>query len=115
MSFLAWRVLHNWVPVDEMMIKKGISMASKCVCCCQTETLEHVFFSNPIADQLWAYFAGLVFWEARNKAKQAAEPYYFQRICSRVSNLLITISKATMTKAEYWTGESFLASQLRLG
>ncbi|GAA0151792.1 hypothetical protein LIER_43153 [Lithospermum erythrorhizon] len=53
-----------------------------------------------------------VLWEARNKAKQASEPYSFQRICSRVSNLLITISKATMTKAEYWTGESFLVSQL---
>ncbi|GAA0160856.1 hypothetical protein LIER_17313 [Lithospermum erythrorhizon] len=143
-------MLHSWLPVDEMMIKKGISMASKCICCCQTETLEHVFFSNPIAEQLWDYYAGLVgikhtkftnirqvlrvwslsiknkghirqlipvvllwvLWEARNKAKQAAEPYCYHRICNRVTTLLIAISKASMNKAEYWTGESFLASQL---
>ncbi|GAA0183750.1 hypothetical protein LIER_31107 [Lithospermum erythrorhizon] len=60
MSFLAWRLLNGWLPVDEMMTKKGISLASKCACCAQEETIKHVFFTNPIAQQLWSHFARLL-------------------------------------------------------
>ncbi|GAA0160574.1 reverse transcriptase [Lithospermum erythrorhizon] len=60
MSFVVWRLLNGWLPVDEMMVKKGIALASKCVCCAQEETINHVFFTNPIAQQLWSYFAGLL-------------------------------------------------------
>ncbi|GAA0184603.1 reverse transcriptase [Lithospermum erythrorhizon] len=38
MSFLAWRVLHNWLPVDEMMIKKGLTW-SRSVCAVVTQKL----------------------------------------------------------------------------
>ncbi|GAA0157951.1 hypothetical protein LIER_15100 [Lithospermum erythrorhizon] len=60
MSFVAWRLLNGWLPVDEVMSKKGIVLASKCMCCAQMKTLNHVFFTNPIAQQLWSHFASLV-------------------------------------------------------
>ncbi|GAA0171131.1 hypothetical protein LIER_25238 [Lithospermum erythrorhizon] len=60
MSFLVWRLLQGWLPADEIMMKRGIAIASKCYCCAQVETLEHIFLTNPIAKQVWAYFAGLV-------------------------------------------------------
>ncbi|GAA0166984.1 hypothetical protein LIER_22018 [Lithospermum erythrorhizon] len=60
MSFLAWRLWNGWLAVDEILMKRGIPLASKCHCCEQMETLEHVFFTNPIADQVWAHYAALV-------------------------------------------------------
>ncbi|GAA0156595.1 hypothetical protein LIER_38300 [Lithospermum erythrorhizon] len=150
MSFVAWRLLNGWLPVDEVMSKKGIVLASKCMCCAQMETLNHVFFTNPIAQQLWSHFASLVgiksnniqsiqkllhiwslsvnttghikqvipivilwaIWEARNKAKHMAIPFSFRRLRSRIMSLLIMNSKANMTQTKYWTGDSFIATQL---
>ncbi|GAA0187483.1 hypothetical protein LIER_34771 [Lithospermum erythrorhizon] len=60
MSFLVWRLMNKWLPVDETLARKGIHLASKCTCCSHIETLEHIFFSNPIADELWKHFAGLI-------------------------------------------------------
>ncbi|GAA0144869.1 reverse transcriptase [Lithospermum erythrorhizon] len=60
MSFVAWRLWKGWLPVDDTLGKRGIHLASKCQCCEQVETLEHVFFSNQIADRVWAHYANLV-------------------------------------------------------
>ncbi|GAA0161773.1 hypothetical protein LIER_18010 [Lithospermum erythrorhizon] len=57
MSFLTWRLLQGWLPVDEVLKRNGVSMTSKCMCCEQLETLEHVFFTNPVAVRIWAHFA----------------------------------------------------------
>ncbi|KAG9148959.1 hypothetical protein Leryth_023870 [Lithospermum erythrorhizon] len=43
-----------------MLVRKGIHIASKCYCCAQVETLDYVFFTNPVAVRVWAHFAGLV-------------------------------------------------------
>ncbi|GAA0175774.1 hypothetical protein LIER_28886 [Lithospermum erythrorhizon] len=59
MSFLVCRLLKEWLSVDEMLIRRGIPLASRCVCYKQSETMHHVFFSNQVADQIRAYFAGL--------------------------------------------------------
>ncbi|GAA0153309.1 hypothetical protein LIER_44108 [Lithospermum erythrorhizon] len=59
MSFLVWRLIMGWLPVDEVLCKRGIPIASRCVCCAQSKTLHHVFFSNPVASQIWSYFARL--------------------------------------------------------
>ncbi|GAA0147841.1 reverse transcriptase [Lithospermum erythrorhizon] len=60
MSFLAWRLMRGCLPVDEVMQQKGIPLASKCQCCQQVETLEHIFFSSNIADQVSGHFAQMV-------------------------------------------------------
>ncbi|GAA0157176.1 hypothetical protein LIER_38412 [Lithospermum erythrorhizon] len=72
MSFLAWRLWHGWLPVDEVLMKKGFPMASRCQCCGQVETIEHVFFSNHIAEQTWAHYAGLlgIKWDRLNSLQQ---------------------------------------------
>ncbi|KZV46316.1 hypothetical protein F511_21398 [Dorcoceras hygrometricum] len=56
MSLFAWRWTQRKIPTDDILKSRGISMASKCQCCGQEESLEHLFFSNPVATQVWEHF-----------------------------------------------------------
>ncbi|GAA0140830.1 hypothetical protein LIER_42630 [Lithospermum erythrorhizon] len=57
MSFLSWRLHQHWLPVDSILQSRNLSLASKCVCCNQVESLQHVFFSNTVAANIWISFA----------------------------------------------------------
>ncbi|GAA0167741.1 reverse transcriptase [Lithospermum erythrorhizon] len=57
MSFLSWRLLLHWLPVDSILQTRNTSLASKCVCCNHVESLQHVFFTNPVAANIWSSFA----------------------------------------------------------
>ncbi|GAA0152030.1 hypothetical protein LIER_37404 [Lithospermum erythrorhizon] len=57
MSFLVWRLFHKWLPVEQIQQMRGTSLASKCVCCHNIETIPHVFFTNKIAANIWDHFA----------------------------------------------------------
>ncbi|EOY19200.1 Retrotransposon, unclassified-like protein [Theobroma cacao] len=56
-SFFLWRTLHNWLPVEVRMKAKGIQLASKCLCCKSEESLLHVLWESPVAQQVWNYFS----------------------------------------------------------
>ncbi|EOY34747.1 Uncharacterized protein TCM_042327 [Theobroma cacao] len=56
-SFFLWRVLNNWIPVELRLKEKGFHLASKCVCCNSEESLIHVLWDNPVAKQVWNFFA----------------------------------------------------------
>ncbi|XP_073133701.1 uncharacterized protein [Henckelia pumila] len=59
MSFFLWRFWHQWLPVDEVLQRRGFSLASKCQCCARSETLTHVFIHSPIARSVWHYFGAI--------------------------------------------------------
>jgi hypothetical protein len=53
-AFLGWRLWNDWLPVEEIIQKKyGIRLASKCQCCCNSESINHVFLEGPIAKEVW--------------------------------------------------------------
>ncbi|KAL0434551.1 UNVERIFIED_CONTAM: hypothetical protein Slati_2789400 [Sesamum latifolium] len=54
-----WRLLHDLIPTDERLQKKGIIMESKCTCCNHVETTSHLFLHNDEVQKVWRYFAGL--------------------------------------------------------
>ena len=54
-----WKVLHNWLPVDKILKKKGITIASKCQCCFHEETIMHVLLFNTEVHKVWVWFSGL--------------------------------------------------------
>ncbi|KAL0281810.1 UNVERIFIED_CONTAM: putative ribonuclease H protein [Sesamum radiatum] len=56
-SVFAWRLIHNWIPVDERLKEKGITLASKCLCCEDTETIPHLFLHNAHSLEAWGFFA----------------------------------------------------------
>ncbi|XP_073154233.1 uncharacterized protein [Henckelia pumila] len=59
MSFFLWRFWHRWLPVDEVLQRRGFSLASKCQCCERSEMLTHVFIHSPIARSVWHFFGAI--------------------------------------------------------
>ncbi|KAI0494122.1 hypothetical protein KFK09_024253 [Dendrobium nobile] len=55
-STFAWRCIKGYIPVDNKIQGKGISLASKCYCCCQYEDIDHLFVNGLIAKNVWSYF-----------------------------------------------------------
>ncbi|KAI0511688.1 hypothetical protein KFK09_012320 [Dendrobium nobile] len=55
-SFLFWRIIFNYLPVDSLLRKKGLVIVSKCQCCYHFENINHVFINGPIAIRVWNYF-----------------------------------------------------------
>ncbi|XP_073273383.1 uncharacterized protein [Primulina huaijiensis] len=60
MSFFLWRFWHQWLPVDDVLQRRGFELASKCQCCEMPETFTHIFIDSPLARSVWHYF-GAVF------------------------------------------------------
>uniref|UniRef100_M1BXK5 RNase H family protein n=1 Tax=Solanum tuberosum TaxID=4113 RepID=M1BXK5_SOLTU len=58
-SFFLWRVWRKRIPTDDVLKKMKINMVSKCYCCNvgEEETIQHLFLTAPIAQQLWNHFA----------------------------------------------------------
>ncbi|XP_031095329.1 uncharacterized protein LOC115999629 [Ipomoea triloba] len=58
-SFLAWRVFKRKVPMDDVLVRFGYSLVSKCNCCIAPAlcTLQHVFCAGEVATEVWGYFA----------------------------------------------------------
>lgn len=54
-SVFMWKLWQSKLPLDEGLLQKGFSLASKCVCCIDNgmETFSHVFLTSPIALQVW--------------------------------------------------------------
>ncbi|XP_070048978.1 uncharacterized protein [Nicotiana tomentosiformis] len=59
-SFLAWRVLHRKLSIDELMYKFGNYVVSRCHCCNapKYETPQHIFIDSNLVVKLWNYFGG---------------------------------------------------------
>ncbi|XP_027098924.2 uncharacterized protein [Coffea arabica] len=54
MSFFAWRLVRNFLPLDVGLRSRGLPLPSRCGCCYrEEETLLHVFLSGPVASEVW--------------------------------------------------------------
>ncbi|XP_075521602.1 uncharacterized protein LOC142554810 [Primulina tabacum] len=59
MSFFLWRFWHQWLPLDDMLQRRGFELASQCQCCDMSETFTHVFIDGPIARYVWHFFGAI--------------------------------------------------------
>ncbi|XP_075503965.1 uncharacterized protein LOC142541291 [Primulina tabacum] len=59
MSFFLWRFWHQWLPLDDMLQRRGFELASRCQCCDMSETFTHVFIDGPIARYVWHFFGAI--------------------------------------------------------
>nr|XP_027083643.1 uncharacterized protein LOC113705941 [Coffea arabica] len=61
-SFLMWRLLHEQLPVDDVLAKFQVHGPSRCQCCLlpQLETLQHVFATGVLATEVWGFFGQLL-------------------------------------------------------
>ncbi|XP_027150340.1 uncharacterized protein LOC113750578 [Coffea eugenioides] len=54
MSFLAWRLVRNFLPLDVVLRSRGLPIPSRCGCCYREEEVSlHVFCTGPVASQVW--------------------------------------------------------------
>jgi len=55
-SFITWRLLHNKLPTDENLRKRGCTIVSICCFCLQeSESSHHIFFDCPVTSRLWEW------------------------------------------------------------
>ena len=59
-SIFWWKILHGWLPVDTVIQRKGIVLASKCQCCRSVESLEHVLLHSPVVHKAWLWFSNML-------------------------------------------------------
>ncbi|XP_019166699.1 PREDICTED: uncharacterized protein LOC109162453 [Ipomoea nil] len=59
MAFLSWRVFKRKIPMDDVLIRFGFNVVSRCSCCSSPtlSSLQHVFCRGEIAREVWGYFA----------------------------------------------------------
>ena len=43
-SFLLWRIFHGLIAFDDVLVRLGFSLASKCPFCLNSDSLNHGFF-----------------------------------------------------------------------
>ncbi|XP_071939796.1 uncharacterized protein [Coffea arabica] len=54
MSFLAWRLVRNVLPLDVALRSRGLALPSRCGCCyLEEEALLYVFLTGPVASEVW--------------------------------------------------------------
>lgn len=62
MNFFIWRVWKKRIATDDNLKQMRMKIISRCYCyeSYQVETMEHLFLTSPIAQDLWKYFAAYV-------------------------------------------------------
>jgi uncharacterized membrane protein len=54
-----WKLINGLLPLDNILRKLGLSLASKCfLCYSHEETILHIFFYCPVAQHLWKHCLG---------------------------------------------------------
>jgi ribonuclease HI len=57
-SLFVWRLMHDKVPTDENLLRRGCYLPSMCSFCCKhEESTFHIFFECDFAIKLWSWLA----------------------------------------------------------
>ncbi|XP_071926081.1 uncharacterized protein [Coffea arabica] len=73
MSFFAWRLVRNFLPLDVTLRDRGLILPSRCGCCyLEEEALLHVFLTGPVASEVWRRVSGRFGFQLRNCSRMAS-------------------------------------------
>ena len=57
-SFFAWRLVRNFLPLEVTLKQRGLVVVSRCLCCLQQEeSSEHLFLHGPVANHVWGHYS----------------------------------------------------------
>lgn len=58
-SVFVWKLLHKGIPVDDLIQRREIHFASKCLCYVNPsiERANHLFLQGDLVKQIWKFFA----------------------------------------------------------
>ncbi|XP_075504648.1 uncharacterized protein LOC142542098 [Primulina tabacum] len=124
MSFFLWRFWHQWLPVDDVLQRRGFELASKCQCCEMPETFTHIFIDSPLASDFrlflsaWKRHPGWTarghvkeflpfivlwfLWTARNDAKHRHLRISAETVKSQILSYLRLAHAASTVKPMHW-------------
>ncbi|XP_027178138.1 uncharacterized protein LOC113777304 [Coffea eugenioides] len=118
-SFFAWRVLHNWLPLDATIRTRGVVLASCCHCCRQEEeSLNHLFLQGPVASRVWEHFGrrfGILdvvryslssVWMSWNRARFENLAFDAQQVIVMINSFVDQLGAAGILKAPPFKGDS---------
>ena len=71
----AWKMAHSVLPVADRLNRFGIQASPFCFCG-NTETIDHLFYTGPVASRLWFWFSSLV-----QRYRSDFPPLSFNNIC----------------------------------
>ncbi|XP_042474834.1 uncharacterized protein LOC122056934 [Macadamia integrifolia] len=58
-SIFGWRMVHDKLPTDDAIQKRGIVLVSKCsLCGMEAETSSHIFLQCSYSEEIWLFFCG---------------------------------------------------------
>ncbi|XP_042479159.1 uncharacterized protein LOC122060066 [Macadamia integrifolia] len=58
-SIFGWRMVHDKLPTDDVIQKRGIVLVSKCsLCGMEAETSSHIFLQCSYSEEIWLFFCG---------------------------------------------------------
>ncbi|KAG6538374.1 hypothetical protein ZIOFF_003490 [Zingiber officinale] len=117
-SVFVWHFLRKRLPVDEVLQRRGVYLASKCYCCDFVESWDHLFlvFENWRSGQSWSYGGHVIWflWCARNDAKHRGIRMVAKKIIWNVSQYIISGIDAGIIKPGHWKGFIMVAQNLGL-
>ncbi|KAL6582739.1 hypothetical protein OROMI_004817 [Orobanche minor] len=58
-SFFLVRMVFNWIPTPDGLLRRGIIANNLCYCCDGDESMPHLFIHGPVAKEVWKYFHNL--------------------------------------------------------
>ena len=56
MKLLIWKAYHNALPGNECLVARQITTNQKCALCDGNESIVHLFFNCPVAQEVWRKF-----------------------------------------------------------
>ncbi|KAL0386078.1 UNVERIFIED_CONTAM: hypothetical protein Sradi_3002100 [Sesamum radiatum] len=59
LSVFMWRLIHEFIPMDDRLREKGLTRVSKCLCCNDYESLSHLFLNSLPVREVWSFFGTL--------------------------------------------------------
>lgn len=60
-SFLCWRLLHNKMPCDDNLCKRGCNIVSMCsLCGVAVETSDHLFLNCAFVQSIWNWLSSIL-------------------------------------------------------
>ncbi|KAG6527455.1 hypothetical protein ZIOFF_009557 [Zingiber officinale] len=117
-SIFVWRFLRKRLPVDEVLQRRGVYLASKCYCCDFVESWDHLFYHGAIALEVWReanpFLIIWFLWCARNDAKHRGIRIVAKKIIWNVSQYVITGISAGIIKPGHWKGFIMAAQNMGL-
>ncbi|KAL6580845.1 hypothetical protein OROMI_006768 [Orobanche minor] len=94
-SFFLVRMVFNWIPTPDGLLRRGIIANNLCYCCDGDESMPHLFIHGPVA-----------------KERVDNVPFTPKRVCERIWSYIHNIKGELSRKRLFWKGAHVMAAMV---